>query len=68
MAMHGKNEIIRLRSTAKAEDGKKTGYTYTTTINRSNRAQKSKTGKFRIRKYDPVVKKHVEFEEIKSSN
>ena len=47
-------EKIRLVSTAG------TGYFYTTTKNRRNMP-----GKFVIKKYDPKIRKHVEFKEAK---
>lgn len=54
MAKKGPREIIKLESTAK------TGYFYTTTKNKKNTSSKLK-----IKKYDPKVKKHVEFKEVK---
>ncbi|MEO1270850.1 MAG: 50S ribosomal protein L33 [Myxococcota bacterium] len=47
-------EKIRLVSTAG------TGYFYTTTKNKRNTPQKLK-----FKKYDPVIRKHVEFKEAK---
>ncbi|GAB4244875.1 MAG: 50S ribosomal protein L33 [Acidobacteriota bacterium] len=47
-------EKIRLVSTAK------TGFFYTTTKNRKNT-----TSKLELKKYDPVVRKHVIFRESK---
>ncbi len=47
-------EKIRLVSTAK------TGHFYTTTKNRRNT-----TGKLQIKKYDPVIRKHVLYKEHK---
>jgi large subunit ribosomal protein L33 len=47
-------EKIRLVSTAK------TGHFYTTTKNRRNT-----TGKLVIKKYDPVIRKHVDYKEHK---
>lgn len=47
-------EKIRMVSTAG------TGYFYTTTKNRRNTPQK-----LNLRKFDPVVRKHVEFKEAK---
>lgn len=44
--------VIKLRSTAG------TGYTYVTTKNRRNDPDR-----LVLRKYDPVVKRHVEFKE-----
>lgn len=37
-----------------------TGFFYTTTKNKKNTA-----GKLKLKKYDPVVRKHVEFKESK---
>lgn len=45
---------IKLVSTAD------TGYFYTTTVNK-----KTRTGKLELKKYDPVVRKHVLFKEDK---
>lgn len=47
-------EKIRLVSTAK------TGHFYTTTKNKRNT-----TGKLEIKKYDPVIRKHVVYKEHK---
>lgn len=44
--------VIKLRSTAG------TGFTYVTTKNRRNNPNR-----MRLRKYDPVARKHVEFRE-----
>ncbi|SFS55463.1 50S ribosomal protein L33 [Saccharopolyspora flava] len=44
--------VIKLRSTAG------TGFTYVTTKNRRNTPDR-----VRLRKYDPVARKHVEFRE-----
>ncbi|MBQ0925895.1 50S ribosomal protein L33 [Saccharopolyspora endophytica] len=44
--------VIKLRSTAG------TGFTYVTTKNRRNNPDR-----MRLRKYDPVARKHVEFRE-----
>lgn len=49
-------EIIKLVSTAG------TGYTYYTTKNK-----RTQTEKFEIRKFDPIVRKHVIFKEGKVS-
>jgi len=54
MAKKGPREIIKLESTAK------TGYFYTTT-----KSKRNTTSKLLIKKYDPVVRKHVEFKETK---
>lgn len=48
-------EIIRMVSSAK------TGYFYTTTKNK-----RIHTEKLKLKKYDPIVRKHVEFVESKS--
>ena len=56
MAKKGAREIIKMESTAK------TGFFYTTTKNR-----KTSTGKMELKKYDPVVRKHVTFKETKIS-
>lgn len=50
-------DMIRLVSSAG------TGYTYYTTKNK-----KTTTEKLKFRKYDPVVRKHVEFTEAKMPN
>ena len=52
MAGSDKRPIIKLRSTAG------TGYTYVTTKNKTNTRER-----IEIRKYDPVVRKHVIFKE-----
>ena len=52
--MASAREKIRLVSTAK------TGYFYTTDKNK-----RTMVGKFEIKKYDPVVRKHVVFKEAK---
>ncbi|MBU0552898.1 50S ribosomal protein L33 [Myxococcota bacterium] len=49
-----KREKIKLESTAG------TGYFYTTTKNR-----RTSTGKLKMMKYDPKVRRHVEFKETK---
>jgi len=54
--MASKRELIRLNSTAN------TGHFYTTSINKRNRAGK---GKFEIKKFDPVIRKHVLYKEGK---
>lgn len=46
--------IIKLVSTAN------TGYTYVTTKNRRNDPER-----MTLRKYDPVIRKHVEFKEAR---
>ena len=48
----GKREKIKLESTAG------TGYFYSTYTNQAN-----VTGKLEVKKYDPVVRKHVVFKE-----
>ena len=50
-------DIIKLVSTAG------TGYTYYTTKNK-----RTQTEKFEIRKFDPIVRKHVIFKEGKVSH
>lgn len=52
--MASAHEIIKLASTAK------TGYYYTTTKNK-----KTNTEKIELKKYDPIVRKHVIFKESK---
>lgn len=52
--MAGKRDKIRLISSAG------TGHFYTTDKNKKNTP-----GKMEIKKYDPVVRKHVEFKEAK---
>lgn len=52
MARSELRPVIRLRSTAG------TGYTYVTRKNRRNNP-----GRLTLRKYDPVVRRHVEFRE-----
>lgn len=54
MAAKGLNEKIRLVSTAG------TGYFYTTTRNKRN-----VTEKVVLKKYDPKIRKHVDFKEAK---
>ena len=53
MATSGNRVIVKLKSTESA-------YVYTTTKNKNNTP-----GKLELRKYDPVVKKHVLFRESK---
>jgi large subunit ribosomal protein L33 len=52
MARNDKRPIIKLRSTAV------TGYTYVTTKNKVNHRERME-----LRKYDPVVRRHVVFKE-----
>ena len=54
MAKKGKREKIKLESTAG------TGHFYTTAKNRQNTP-----GKIELKKYDPVVRKHVVYKETK---
>ncbi len=54
MASKGNREKIRLNSSAG------TGHFYTTTKNK-----RTMTGKMEIKKYDPVVRKHVIYKEGK---
>ena len=51
-----KKEVEKIKLVSTAD----TGYFYTTTKNR-----KSTPDKFEFKKYDPVVRKHVEFKESK---
>ncbi len=60
MAKKGPRQTIVLKSTATHEDGRSTGYQYFTSKNTRNTTEKLK-----IKKYDPVVRKHVEFVEGK---
>jgi len=53
MAKAGGRENIKLRSTESA-------YTYATTKNKRNQS-----GRLQMKKYDPVVRKHVMFKEEK---
>lgn len=53
MAQPKNRNIVTLKST-------KSGYFYTTTKNKS-----TTPGKLRFRKYDPIVRQHVEFRETK---
>jgi large subunit ribosomal protein L33 len=52
MARNDKRPIIKLRSTAG------TGFTYVTTKNKVNHRER-----LELRKYDPVVRRHVVFKE-----
>jgi large subunit ribosomal protein L33 len=52
MARNDIRPIVKLRSTAD------TGYTYVTRKNRRNDPDR-----LRLRKYDPVIRRHVEFRE-----
>jgi large subunit ribosomal protein L33 len=52
MAKNDRRPVITLRSTAG------TGSTYTTTKNRQNQRER-----LVLRKYDPVLRRHVEFRE-----
>ena len=54
MAGNSKRDIIHLESTAG------TGYRYTITKNKKNHPDRME-----LKKYDPVVKKHVLFKETK---
>ncbi|MEC9291839.1 MAG: 50S ribosomal protein L33 [Pseudomonadota bacterium] len=54
---------MKLESTAiNPATGRKTGYYYVTT---KNPRSQNTTEKLVFRKYDPVVRKHVEFKETK---
>src|SRR5678816_4093639 len=57
MAKRGKREIIKLESSAG------TGHFYTTVKNRQNTPNK-----LEIKKYDPVVRKHVAYKEPRLRN
>jgi ribosomal protein L33 len=67
------NPLIELRSTAphpdpvRAAKGDTTGYKYHTSFNPKSLNMQAKGGKLKLRKYDPVVKKHVMFEQGKIS-
>ncbi|MFC4561775.1 50S ribosomal protein L33 [Nocardiopsis mangrovi] len=52
MARNDLRPVVKLRSTAR------TGYTYVTTKNRRNSPDR-----LTLRKYDPVVRRHVDFRE-----
>jgi len=54
MAKKGARELIKLESTAK------TGFFY---VSQKNKTQTK--DKIKIMKYDPKVRKHVEFKEVK---
>lgn len=59
----GKKIYIKMESTAiNPETGRKTGYFYVTTKNPSSQRT---TEKLVMSKYDPVVRKHVDFKETK---
>jgi len=67
MAGHAR-EIIKLVSTGKNKDGKKTGTYYTTTKNKREHPEKMKVKKFDRRAYNKDTDKigmHVEFKEEK---
>ncbi len=49
-----------MRDTIKLVSSAKTGHFYTTTKNKRNMP-----GKFEIKKFDPVVRKHVMYKEAK---
>jgi len=54
---------IKMQSTAiNPATGRKTGYYYVTT---KNPKSQNTTEKLLMSKYDPVVRKHVEFKEVK---
>lgn len=55
----------KIRTKIKLVSSAKTGYYYTTVINKRNRLQKQIQGKIKLMKYDPVIRKHVEFVEDK---
>lgn len=52
MARNDLRPIVKLRSAAG------TGYTYVTRKN-----QRGDPGRLRLRKYDPLIRRHVEFQE-----
>lgn len=54
MAKKGNSDLIKLESTAG------TGHFYTTKKNKRNTPDK-----FVMKKYDPVIRKHVEYKETK---
>ena len=54
-----KKNKIRLNSTGVKADGNKTGFFYVTTKNPKS------SDKLKLRKYDPVIRQHVEFVEGK---
>ena len=65
---------VKLKSTAITDKGKPSPFYYTTTVNKGARSTpaasgkanaKQQGGKLKIRKFDPVVRKHVIFEEDK---
>ncbi|MHA1539437.1 MAG: 50S ribosomal protein L33 [Alphaproteobacteria bacterium] len=58
MAKRNATIQVRLVSTAKKEDGKSTGFYYV-----KNKNPRTMTEKMKVNKYDPVVRKHVLFEE-----
>jgi large subunit ribosomal protein L33 len=58
MAAKNKKNKIRLNSTGVKEDGTRTGFFYVTNKN-------PKSGKLTKMKYDPVIRKHVQFVEGK---
>tara|TARA_Y100000296_G_scaffold10573_2_gene12265 strand:+ start:19466 stop:19684 length:219 start_codon:yes stop_codon:yes gene_type:complete len=62
--MANRNSIyIKLESTAiNPKTGRKTGFYYVTT---KNPKSLNTTEKMSFNKYDPVVRKHVEFKEVK---
>jgi large subunit ribosomal protein L33 len=63
MAKKAQTIFIKLVSTAtNPATGKKTGYFYVT---RKNPKSQNTTEKLVFRKYDPVIRKHVEFKEEK---
>ena len=57
MAMHGKNQVVRLVSS-------ESGHRYTTTINPKNRLEK---GKLELRKYDPTLRRVVVYKQAKAN-
>ncbi len=54
----GNTILVQMRSTGTFEDGRPTNYSY---VKKKNPRQL--TEKLKMRKYDPRIQKHVEFEE-----
>lgn len=65
MAKRTNSQYIKLVSTAKKEDGTSTGYYYTTKMNPKKQTAEGGTTKIELKKYDPVVRKHVTFKQAK---
>lgn len=58
--MAATREKIKLVSSAKKENGQSTGHFYTTTKNKRLHPEKVE-----VKKFDPVVRKHVMYKEAK---